>query len=61
MYIVYPTIPQCARGGGAARLPDVLAGEQVLFLSSSMTVVGLTCNTRAVARLPLACRAISTI
>src|SRR4029434_5964440 len=32
-----------------------------LFLSSLITVVGLTCNTRAVSRMPLACIAISTI
>src|SRR5215813_14604470 len=32
-----------------------------LFLSSLMTVVGLTCSTRAVSRMPLAFIAISTI
>jgi hypothetical protein len=32
-----------------------------LFLSSLMTVVGLTCNTRAVSRIPLAFMATSTI
>src|SRR5215813_7675999 len=32
-----------------------------LFLSSFMTVVGLTCNTRAVSRMPLAFSALSTI
>jgi hypothetical protein len=32
-----------------------------LFLPSFMTVVGLTCNTRAVSRMPLAFMAISTI
>ena len=32
-----------------------------LFLSSFITVVGLTCNTRPVSRMPLALRAISTI
>jgi hypothetical protein len=30
-------------------------------LSSLITVVGLTCNTRAVSRIPLAFMAISTI
>ena len=32
-----------------------------LFLSSLITVVGLTCNTRAVSRMPLAFIAMSTI
>ena len=32
-----------------------------LFFNSFMTVVGLTCNTRAVSRMPLAFMAISTI
>jgi hypothetical protein len=32
-----------------------------LFLNSLITVVGLTCNTRAVSRMPLAFKAISTI
>src|SRR5262245_15762381 len=32
-----------------------------LFLSSCRTVVGLTCNTRAVSRIPLAFIAMSTI
>jgi hypothetical protein len=32
-----------------------------LFLSSLMTVVGLTCKTRAVSRIPLAFMAIATI
>ena len=32
-----------------------------LFLSALMTVVGLTCKTRAVSRIPLAFMAISTI
>src|SRR5262249_59184348 len=32
-----------------------------LFFHSFRTVVGLTCNTRAVSRMPLACIAISTI
>ena len=32
-----------------------------LFCNSLMTVVGLTCNTRAVSRMPLAFKAISTI
>src|SRR5882724_4456434 len=31
------------------------------FFNSLMTVLGLTCNTRAVSRMPLAFRAISTI
>jgi hypothetical protein len=32
-----------------------------LFFNSLITVLGLTCNTRAVSRMPLAFRAISTI
>ena len=32
-----------------------------LFVSSCMPGVGLTCSTRAVSRMPLACRAISTM
>ena len=32
-----------------------------LFFHAFMTVLGLTCNTRAVARLPLAGKALSTI
>ena len=32
-----------------------------LFFNSLITVVGLTCNTRAVSRMPLAFMAISTI
>jgi hypothetical protein len=38
-----------------------LAQVWFLFLSSLITVVGLTCNTRAVSRIPLAFMAISTI
>ena len=38
-----------------------LLDRRCLFLSSVMTVVGLTCNTRAVSRMPLVFRAISTI
>ena len=43
--------PRRALGGGAATPPDLLARGQVPFFSSLMTVVGLTCNTRAVSRL----------
>ena len=32
-----------------------------LFFNSLITVVGLTCQTRAVSRIPLACIAMSTI
>jgi len=32
-----------------------------VFFNSFRTVLGLTCNTRAVSRMPLACKAISTI
>jgi hypothetical protein len=42
------------------RLVD-LVEVRCLFLSSFMTVVGLTCNTRAVSRMPLAFIATSTI
>ena len=37
-----------------------LLERRFLFLSSLMTVVGLTCNTRAVSQIPLACIAIAT-
>jgi hypothetical protein len=43
---------------------DVLALDLlrvVPFFNSLITVVGLTCSTRAVSRMPLAFRAISTI
>jgi hypothetical protein len=42
------------------RLIDLLE-RRFFFLSSLITVVGLTCNTRAVSRMPLACIAMSTI
>ena len=35
--------------------------DRCLFFNSLITVVGLTCNTRAVSRMPLAFMAISTI
>src|SRR5882672_6569911 len=50
--------PPPAWGADASTPRDSPGGGQVPFFSSFMTVVGLTCNTRAVSRMPLAFMAI---
>ena len=53
--------PRPALGADAATRPDSSAGGEVPFFNSFKTVVGLTCSTRAVSRMPLAFIARSTI
>jgi hypothetical protein len=54
--------PLHALDASTAIPPDSPAGGEVpFFFNSVRTVVGLTCNTRAVSRMPLAFMAISTI
>src|SRR3979411_2487806 len=50
-----------ARALGASTLPDLPARGEILLFNSLMTVLGLTCNTRAVSQIPLAFMAMSTI
>src|SRR4029450_1035988 len=45
--------PPPARGAGITTPPDAPVGVQMPFLSYLMTVAGLTCNTRAVSRIPM--------
>src|SRR5262249_25653855 len=52
LHLLWGPVLQC-------RLIDLLEVRR-LFLSSCRTVVGLTCNTRAVSRMPLAFIAMST-
>ena len=53
--------PRRGLGAGAAIPPDSRGRAPVPFFNAFRTVVGLMCNTRAVSRMPLAFRAISTI
>src|SRR5262245_57177326 len=50
-----------ARGARTPARDDSPAASPALFLSSLMTLVGLTCSTRAVSRMPLAFITMSTI